>query len=80
MKKIGFTWFCMSLIICCSCQKELIEYEQGDNKVRIEKGDEWLHGFLSEQEQVYLSTKNCLFQFSPMQNSLLHALIHSPLI
>lgn len=45
MKKIGFTWFCMSLIICCSCQKELLEYEQGDIKVRIEKGDEWLHDF-----------------------------------
>jgi hypothetical protein len=28
-----------------SCNKELIEYEQGDIKLYVEKGDEWLHNF-----------------------------------
>ncbi|MBD9178057.1 MAG: hypothetical protein EGP82_02600 [Odoribacter splanchnicus] len=29
----------------CSCEKELIEYGQGDVKVCIEQGEEWLHDF-----------------------------------
>lgn len=28
-----------------SCKKELLEYEHGDIKVLVEKGDEWLHDF-----------------------------------
>lgn len=35
----------LSLICFCSCQKELIEYRQGDVKVCIEQGEEWLHDF-----------------------------------
>ncbi|SFK25608.1 hypothetical protein SAMN05216357_10126 [Porphyromonadaceae bacterium KH3CP3RA] len=31
--------------IFTACNKDLIEYEQGDIKVVIEKGDEWLHDF-----------------------------------
>lgn len=29
----------------CSCEKDLIEYEAGDIRVRIEAGKEWLHDF-----------------------------------
>ena len=29
--------------ICCSCQKDLLEYENGDIKIRIEAGNEWIH-------------------------------------
>ena len=45
MTKIVMTLFCLSLLFCCSCQKEFVEYGQGDLKVRIEQGDEWLHNF-----------------------------------
>lgn len=45
MKKIVLVWFTLSVLCCCSCQKELIEYTHGDIKVRIEQGDEWLHNF-----------------------------------
>ena len=38
-----------------SCDKELIEYEQGDIKVCIEQGREWLHDF-----PVYLGIKKKL--------------------
>ena len=34
-----------SLFSFFSCQQELIEYEQGDVKVCIEQGTEWLHDF-----------------------------------
>jgi len=32
-------------IVCCSCQKDLIEYESGDIKVVISEGEEWKHNF-----------------------------------
>ena len=35
----------LSLFSFFSCQQELIEYEQGDVKVCIEQGSEWLHDF-----------------------------------
>ena len=35
----------LSTIILASCDKALIEYEQGDIKVCIEQGREWLHDF-----------------------------------
>lgn len=35
----------LSAISLTSCDKELIEYEQGDIKVCIEQGREWLHDF-----------------------------------
>ena len=35
----------LSTISLTSCDKELIEYEQGDIKVCIEQGREWLHDF-----------------------------------
>lgn len=31
--------------LCSSCNEDLIEYSQGDVKVCIEQGDEWLHDF-----------------------------------
>lgn len=45
MKKMGFILIYFSLISFCSCQQELIEYEQGNLKVSIEQGEEWLHDF-----------------------------------
>lgn len=35
----------LSAVSLTSCDKELIEYEQGDIKVCIEQGREWLHDF-----------------------------------
>lgn len=35
----------MSLLALCGCRKTLVEYEQGDVKVRIEQGTAWLHDF-----------------------------------
>ncbi len=31
--------------LCCSCQKDLVEYESGDMKVIVSAGDEWKHDF-----------------------------------
>lgn len=45
MRKMGFILIYLSLLGFCSCQKELIEYEQGDIKVCVEQGKEWLHDF-----------------------------------
>lgn len=45
MKKMTLTGICLSLVCLCSCQKELVEYKQGDVKVCIEQGEEWLHDF-----------------------------------
>lgn len=45
MKKMVLAWFILSFISCVSCQTELIEYEQGDVKVYVEQGKEWLHDF-----------------------------------
>lgn len=42
---MGLAFICLWLSSLCSCQKELIEYEKGDLKVRIEQGKEWLHDF-----------------------------------
>lgn len=38
---LGFT----ALGVLTSCDKELIAYQQGDVKIRIEKGEAWLHDF-----------------------------------
>lgn len=35
----------LSLLSFSSCQQELIEYSQGDIKVCVEQGSEWLHDF-----------------------------------
>jgi len=40
MMCIGFV-----LVCACSCQKELIEYRQGDLQIYVEQGDNWLHDF-----------------------------------
>lgn len=45
MKKMGLIVIYLWFISLSSCQKELIEYEKGDVKVRIEQGEEWLHDF-----------------------------------
>lgn len=39
------TWMFLSLLCCSSCQNELIDYEQGNVKISIEKGEEWVHDF-----------------------------------
>lgn len=39
------TWMFLSLLYCSSCQNELIDYEQGNVKISIEKGEEWVHDF-----------------------------------
>lgn len=39
------TWMFLSLIFSSSCQKNLLEYKQGDVKVGVEQGSEWLHDF-----------------------------------
>lgn len=36
---------CTTLLCCCSCRKELIEYRTGDLRIGIEPGSEWLHDF-----------------------------------
>lgn len=43
--KMTLTGICLLFVCLCSCQKELVEYRQGDVKVYIEQGDEWLHDF-----------------------------------
>lgn len=45
MKKMGLIVIYFWFISLSSCQNELIEYEKGDVKVRIEQGEEWLHDF-----------------------------------
>lgn len=45
MKKMTLTLICASLLGLCSCKKELVEYGQGDLRVSIEQGSEWLHDF-----------------------------------
>lgn len=35
----------MLMGLLASCNKDLITYEQGDIKIFVEKGDEWLHDF-----------------------------------
>lgn len=46
MKKMNLVWvFILFSGVFCACDKELIEYGQGDLKVSIESGDEWLHDF-----------------------------------
>lgn len=42
---MGLAMIYLSLFCFCACQKELVEYEQGDVKVCIEQGEEWLHDF-----------------------------------
>lgn len=31
--------------LCCSCQKDLIEYQQNDIKVSVQEGAEWIHDY-----------------------------------
>nr|WP_129735455.1 hypothetical protein [Parabacteroides goldsteinii] len=33
------------LLTCCSCNNDLVEYENNDLKITVEKGDSWLHDF-----------------------------------
>lgn len=35
----------MVLCMLCSCNKELISYQQGDIGIFVEKGDHWMHDF-----------------------------------
>ena len=41
---MGLMWI-LPFLLFGSCQKELLEYEQGSLKVVVEKGDAWLHDF-----------------------------------
>lgn len=45
MNKILLMGFCALITVCCSCNKELIEYKKGDLKIFIEKGESYLHDF-----------------------------------
>ena len=45
LKKMGLIWMYSLLVCLCSCQKDLIEYGRDDVKVRVERGDKWLHNF-----------------------------------
>lgn len=45
MNNMTLAGVCLSLVCLCGCQKELVEYKQGDVKVYIEQGEEWLHDF-----------------------------------
>lgn len=45
MKKMVLAFLYLSLLSFYSCQQELIEYNQGDIKVCIVQGSEWLHDF-----------------------------------
>ena len=45
MRKIGIIGYCLLMITCCGCNKDLVEYNTGDLRVSIEKGDAWLHDF-----------------------------------
>lgn len=35
----------LAMGLLASCDKDLVTYEQGDMKILVEKGDEWLHDF-----------------------------------
>lgn len=45
MNKLIATMTGACLLACCSCQKGLVEYGNGDLQVRIEPGENWLHDF-----------------------------------
>ena len=45
MKKSVVLWIVFALVCACSCQKDLLEYGQGDLKIYVEQGDNWLHDF-----------------------------------
>jgi len=46
MKKMVLVFiYCLLVSSLFSCEQELIEYKQGDVRVSIEQGDEWLHDF-----------------------------------
>jgi hypothetical protein len=45
MGKMVYAYGIMFMLCFCSCQKDLIEYGQGDFKVGIEQGDNWLHDY-----------------------------------
>lgn len=45
MKKMGLLLIYLSLVSLCACQQELVGYGQGDLKISIEQGEEWLHDF-----------------------------------
>lgn len=33
------------IVSCCSCEKEQLQFEQGDIRIDVEVGEEWLHDF-----------------------------------
>lgn len=45
MRKMNIVLLFYITILCGSCDKELIEYQQNDLKVSIEQGDAYLHDF-----------------------------------
>ncbi len=45
MKKRIFICMYLATMLCSSCSNELIEYQKGDLRIDIEKGEEWLHDF-----------------------------------
>ena len=46
MTKMSLSILIMTLLGCLqSCSDDLFDYEQGDMKIRIEQGDNWLHRF-----------------------------------
>lgn len=45
MKKIITVCLCALTVMCCGCERDLVEYGQGDLRISIKKGDAWLHDF-----------------------------------
>lgn len=43
--KTGLIPFIVFGALCCSCQKDLLEYQTGDLKVTVKSGDEWTHPY-----------------------------------
>jgi len=45
MKRMIFITLMLLISNLCSCQSELLEFEQGDLMASVEQGEEWLHDF-----------------------------------
>lgn len=45
VRKMIFTYCMIVMFGLCACQNDLITYEQGDFKVCVEQGDNWLHDY-----------------------------------
>lgn len=45
MKKMLFITLATGILACCSCQKELMNYQKNDLKISITAGKHWLHDF-----------------------------------